>query len=263
MLTYAILIIISFFSLFPIYWMFISSVKGSSEILGYGLFAKNPTFRNYIDAFTTVPLLRMLGNSAFIAVATTAMNLFAAVLFAYAFMRWDFKGKSFIYGLLSVTWLIPVQVIMVPNYLEIIHMGLNNTLIAMVLPNMFSVFANITMYQSFNSMPRALIDAARMDGSSELQILFNIVLPNMRSSVASLCIITMINAWNNYLWPSLIARTKEMMPITIGLKSFIGTDSYMWGASMAASAIATIPMLIVYIVMNRQIMSSFMKGGIK
>ena len=112
-------------------------------------------------------------------------------------------------------------------------------------------------------MPKALIDAARMDGSSELQILKDIVMPNMKSSIASLGIVLVITAWNDYLWPTLIARTDDIKPIQIGLKSFTGTDTNMWGASMAAATISTIPILIVYVFMSGRIINSFMKGGIK
>ncbi|WP_346698709.1 carbohydrate ABC transporter permease [Catenibacillus scindens] len=260
---HVILILLSFLALFPIYWMIISSLKSSPEIFGYSMITTQPSFSNYIDAFTTVPLFRMMLNSVVVSLGTAVIQLVVAVLFAYAFTRWNFKGKIVVYGILSITWLIPVQAIMIPNYVEIINMGLNNTLFAMILPHCCSVFANISMYQNFNSIPKALIDAARMDGSSELQILKDIVLPNMKSSIASLGIVLVITAWNDYLWPTLVARTDEVKPIQIGLKSFSGTDTNMWGASMAAATISTIPILIVYIFMSRKIISSFMKGGIK
>ncbi len=258
-----VLIVLAFSAVFPLYWMFISSLKGSTEILGFDLIAAQPTLKNYIDAFTTVPLFKMLFNSVIVSLGTALVQLIVAVLFAYAFMRWNFKGKNLVYGILSITWLIPIQAIMIPNYVEVINMGINNTLLAMIIPHCCSVFANISMYQNFNSMPRALIEAARMDGSSELQILKDIVMPNMKSSIASLGIVLVITAWNDYLWPTLVARTEDVKPIQIGLKSFSGSDTYMWGASMAAATISTIPILVVYIFMNRRIISSFMKGGIK
>lgn len=261
--THSILIILSIAAVFPVYWMIVSSLKNSSDIFGYDLIALNPTLENYVAAFTSVPLVKMIFNSAVISLGTAAFQLVIAVLFAYAFMRWDFRGKTFIYALLSVTWLIPIQAVMIPNYVEIINMGINNTLIAIIVPHCCSVFANITMYQSFNAMPRALIDAARLDGSSELQILKDIVLPNMKSAIASLGIVLVINAWNDYLWPSLVARTDGIKPIQIGLKSFAVSDTNMWGAAMAAATLSAIPILIVYIFMSGRIIQSFMKGGIK
>lgn len=228
-MTHLVLLALSFVCVFPIYWMIISSLKNGSDIFRYDVIATNPTFQNYQDAFMSVPLGRMMFNSLILSLGTAVVQLLVAVLFAYAFTRWNFKGKNIVYGLLAVTWLIPIQAIMVPNYVQIIDMGLNNTLIAMILPHCCSVFTNITMYQNFNAMPKALIDAARLDGSSELQILKDIVLPNMKSSVVSLGIVLIINAWNDYLWPTLIARSDEIMPIQIGLKSFTGADTNMWG----------------------------------
>ncbi len=257
------LIVLSFAAIFPIYWMIVSSLKGSSEIFGYGLFPQNPTMANYVAAFTSKPLLRMLLNSLIISLVTAMIQMIIAILFAYAFTRWEFKGKNIIYGIITVTWLVPIQVIMVPNYIQIVEMGLNNTLIAMILPHCCSVFTNMNMYQSFNSTPKALIDAARMDGSSELQILKDIILPNMKSAVSSLGIVQIISAWNDYLWPTLIARSDEISPIQVGLKSFVGTDTNMWGAVMAAATISTIPILIIYMFMSGKIINSFMKGGIK
>lgn len=261
--THLVLLTLSFICVFPIYWMIISSLKNGSDIFQYDIIATNPTIQNYQDAFTSVPLGRMMLNSLIISLGTAVAQLLVAVLFAYAFTRWNFKGKNILYGFLAVTWLIPIQAIMVPNYVQIIDMGLNNTLIAMILPHCCSVFTNITMYQNFNAMPRALIDAARLDGSSEMQILKDIVLPNMKSSVVSLGIVLIINAWNDYLWPTLIARSDAVKPIQIGLKSFTGADTNMWGASMAAATISTIPILIIYILMSKKIINSFMKGGIK
>lgn len=261
--THLVLLALSFICVFPIYWMIISSLKNGSDIFQYDIIASNPTIQNYQDAFTSVPLGRMMFNSLIISLGTAGAQLLVAVLFAYAFTRWNFRGKNILYGFLAVTWLIPIQAIMVPNYVQMINMGLNNTLIAMILPHCCSVFTNITMYQNFNAMPRALIDAARLDGSSELQILKDIVLPNMKSSVVSLGIVLVINAWNDYLWPTLIARSDAIKPIQIGLKSFTGADTNMWGASMAAATISTIPILIIYILMSKKIINSFMKGGIK
>lgn len=263
LITHVILILLSFLAVFPVYWMIISSLKNSSDIFGYDLIALKPTFENYVAAFVSVPLLKMILNSVIISVGTALIQLVIAVLFSYAFMRWDFRGKTVIYSILSIAWLIPVQAIMIPNYVEIINMGINNTLFAIILPHCCSVFANITMYQNFNSIPRALIDAARLDGSRELQILRDIVLPNMKSSIASLGIVLMINSWNDYLWPSLVARTDDIKPIQIGLKSFAVSDTNMWGAAMAAATLSTIPVLIVYLFMSGRIINSFMKGGIK
>jgi sn-glycerol 3-phosphate transport system permease protein len=142
-------------------------------------------------------------------------------------------------------------------------MGLNSTLMGIIIIELASSFACITMLQSFRSFPKALIDASRLDGSSELQTLIHIILPNMKSSLSSLGILLFINSWNDYLWPKLIARKLENSPIQIGLRSFISDDVNSWGSLMAATTISCIPILIIYLILQRNIIDSFMKWGIK
>ena len=119
------------------------------------------------------------------------------------------------------------------------------------------------MYQSFNAFPRALLDAARLENKSELGILIDIVLPNMASTIASLAILLFINSWNEYMWPVLVVNGMETAPIQIGLQSFMGSDTNLWGSLMAATTISCIPIFVLYLFMQRRIVDSFMKWGIK
>jgi sn-glycerol 3-phosphate transport system permease protein len=257
------LILFSIIAIFPMYWMVISSLKSESEIFNYSLVPSEPTLSNYSFAFESMPLVKMLFNSITISILTTVGQLIVAILFAYAFSRWDFKLKGFIYLALSITWLIPLQAIMVPNYVQINNLGINGTVWGIILPGIVSVFANIYLYQSFNAFPKALFDAARIDGISEWRILVDIVLPNMKPTIAALSIILIISSWNDYLWPMLVARTLESSPIQIGLKSFISSDSNLWGSLMAATTISCIPIFVVYIILQRSIIDTFLKKGIK
>ncbi|MBZ5753596.1 carbohydrate ABC transporter permease [Metabacillus rhizolycopersici] len=261
--NHLVLIIFSILSIFPMYWMVISSLKSESEIFSFSLFPSDLTFSNYSYAFETMPLVKMLLNSVTISILTTAGQLIIAILFAYAFTRWDFKFKGLIYLALSVTWLIPLQAIMVPNYVQINELGINGTVWGIIVPGLCSVFANIYLYQSFNAFPKALFDAARIDGISEWRILVDIVLPNMKPTIAALSIILIISSWNDYLWPMLVSRTLESSPIQIGLKSFVSNDSNLWGSLMAATTISCIPIFIAYIILQRSIMDTFLKKGIK
>lgn len=261
--NHVVLIFFSFLSVFPVYWMVISSLKNEGEIFGYALFPSELTFGNYSYAFNSMPLWKMLGNSIAISLLQTIGQLVVAILFAYAFARFSFKGKSLVYMLLSITWLIPIQAIMVPNYVQINELGLNGTVLGIVIPGICSVFANIYLYQSFNSFPKTLFDAARIDGTKEWRILVDIVLPNMKPTIAALTIILLISSWNDYLWPMLVSRTIESSPIQIGLKSFVSNDTNLWGSLMAATTISCIPILIVYIILQRFIMDTFLKKGIK
>jgi len=260
---HAILIFFSVLSLFPLYWMFISSFKNEGEIFNNKFLPESWSLANYTFALESMPILKMLLNSVVISVLMTAGQLIIAILFAYAFMRWEFKGKGFVYFLLTLTWLVPLQAIMIPNYVQINEFGLSGTIFGIIVPGLCSVFANIYLYQSFQSFPKALIEAARIDRASDFQILTGIILPNMKPTLAALSIILLISSWNDYLWPMLVARTVESSPIQIGLKTFISSDSNLWGSLMAATTIACIPMLIIYLVLQRSIIDTFMKRGIK
>lgn len=254
---------ISFIAVFPLYWMIISSFKNESEIFGAALLPSVPTFSNYIYAFQSMPIWQMLGNAIVMSIAITVGQLLTSLLAAYALTRWNFKGKKLIYGLLSLCWLIPVQAIMIPNYVTIVNMGLKENIIGIILPTIASAFAILNLYQVFEAFPKALIDAALIDGDSEWGILTRIILPNIKASVASLGILLFITAWNDYMWPMLVTSKLENAPIQIGLRAFVSSDTNMWGALMAATTVSCIPILILYLFMQRQIVDSFVKWGIK
>ena len=260
---HVLLLMLSVIAVFPIYWMIISSMKGEAEIFNYALLPEQFQLKNYIYAFQEIPIVKMLANSIINSSVQMILQLITAVLAAYALMRWNFKGKTIIIGVLTLTWLIPFQAIMIPNYVQINTWKLNGTLAAVILPNVASAFACITMYQSFQSFPRELVEAALIDGCSELRLLGSVVIPTMKAGISSLGIMLFINSWNDYMWPMLVAKKLENAPIQIGLKSFVSSDVNMWGSLMAATTVACIPIFVVYLFLQRNIMDSFIKGGIK
>ena len=260
---HVLLLLLSLIAVFPIYWMIISSMKGEAEIFNYALLPEQFQLKNYIYAFQEIPIVKMLANSIINSSVQMILQLITAVLAAYALMRWNFKGKTIIIGVLTLTWLIPFQAIMIPNYVQINTWKLNGTLAAVILPNVASAFACITMYQSFQSFPRELVEAALIDGCSELRLLGSVVIPTMKAGISSLGIMLFINSWNDYMWPMLVAKKLENAPIQIGLKSFVSSDVNMWGSLMAATTVACIPIFVLYLFLQRNIMDSFIKGGIK
>lgn len=262
-IQHLLLIMMCIIAIFPIYWMIISSFKNESEIFTSSFIPLKPTLENYVYAFTEMPIVRMMFNSFVIAILMTSFQLISSILAGYALVRWKFKGSFLIYSLISLTWLIPFQAIMIPNYVLINQMGLNEQLLGVVLPFAVSVFAILSLYQSFQAFPVALIDAARLDGESDFGILVNVILPNIKSTVASLGILLFISGWNEYLWPMLITKKMENSPIQIGLRSFVNSDVNMWGSLMAATTISCLPILIIYLVLQRQVVDSFVRFGIK
>ncbi len=262
--THIALIIMSFIAVFPLYWMIISSFKGVGEIYQPTLIPLSFTFENYIQAFQLIDILNMLKNSFIIVIAQVVCQLTTGLLCAYALVRWTFKGKWLIFILFSLSWIIPFQIIMIPNYVMINTLGLSENLIAIILPTIASAFVIISLYQAFKAFPLSLIDAARMDGQKDFGILLKVIIPNIKATIASLGIILFINAWNDYMWPMLIAsKNMDIAPIQIGLKSLVGIDANMWGPLMAASTITSIPILIMYLILQRQVVDSFAKFGLK
>lgn len=258
-----VLILASFIFVFPVYWMIVSSFKGQGEIFSANLWPSDFTFENYIYAFANMPLWQMLKNSFLIAVSTAALQLATGVLAAYALARFSFRGKTVVMIIFSLTWLIPVQSIMIPNYITVIRMGLKENPIAVILPYAASAFAILNLLQSFNAFPKALIEASKIDGDSELGTLFRIVMPNLKASLSSLGILLFITSWNEYMWPMLVMSKLESAPIQIGLRSFVGSDVNMWGSLMAATTISCIPIFAIYLTLQRQVVDSFVKWGIK
>jgi ABC-type glycerol-3-phosphate transport system permease component len=246
--------------------MLVSSFKPLSEIFNSSLIIKNPTFDNYVRALESLPILKMIINTFIIAFSEAVLQLFTAILASYALTRWHFKGSGIIMAILSLTWLIPIQAIMIPNYVTISSMGLRNTILGVILPNIVSVFAILSIYTSFKSFPRVLVEAAVMDGLSEKSILFRIILPNIKASLISIGILLFISGWNEYIWAMMVNSNLDQAPIQIGLQSFMNIETYddnSWGILMAASTLSCLPILAIYLVMQKQIINSFVKGGIK
>lgn len=257
------LVIMCVIALFPLYWMVNSSFKNESEIFTSSLIPLDPILTNYSYAFDQMPIVRMMLNSFGVATMLTVLQLATGLLAAYALVRWRFRGQGLIFSILSLTWLIPFQAIMIPNYVLVNNMGFNESLIGIVLPFAVSTFAILSMYQSFNSFPRVLIEAACIDGQSDFGILTRLILPNIKSTIASLGIILFINGWNEYLWPMLITKKMENAPLQIGLRMFVNSDTNMWGSLMAATTVSCLPILIIYLILRRQIVDSFVRFGIK
>ncbi|WP_338026240.1 carbohydrate ABC transporter permease [Cohnella algarum] len=262
-MQHGLLILMCLIAVFPLYWMVNSSFKNESEIFTSSLVPSSPVLSNYTYAFEQMPIFRMMFNSFGVAILMTALQLITGLLAAYALVRWRFRGQLLIFSVLSLTWLIPFQAVMIPNYVLVNQMGMNESLLGIVLPFTVSTFAILSLYQSFQSFPKVLIEAASIDGLSDFNILVKLILPNIKSSVASLGIILFINGWNEYLWPMLVTKKMENAPLQIGLKLFVNSDTNMWGSLMAATTVSCLPILIIYLILQRQIVDSFVRFGIK
>lgn len=254
---------VSVLSLFPLVWMVLNAFKPTDEILYFSLLPEHVTLQNFVDALAMIPLPAMIARSFASGIFQMAGQLCTGILAAYALTRWEFPGKKLFYGLFTVTWLVPFQATMLPNYVNLVQLGLRDTVAGIVLPNLASAFAILTLYQSFNSFPKTIFEAAQVDGAGSLKTLVQVVLPNLKGPVASLGIILFINCWNEYFWPLLITRSIDKATVQIGLSMFLSSDGNLWGPLLAAAVLASLPILLLYMVLQKQIIDSFMKSGIK
>lgn len=257
------LVLLSLVCLFPVYWMVATSLRPANAIFETSLWPSSMSLDNYIYALNAIPILRMLGNTLLIAVVVTIIQLFTGLLAAYAFARWRFPFDKLVYTGVALTWLVPFQVVMIPNYLLVAKLGLLDSITALILPHFASALAILLLAQAMRSFPREVIEAARMDGARSWRILWEVMMPNLRGTIASLAILIFISTWNEYFWPLLLSRTAENTVVQIGIQMFMTAEGNQWGPLMAASTMASLPVLIIYVVLQRQVIQSFMKSGIR
>lgn len=257
------LVLLSIFCLFPVYWMVVTSLRPANATFETSLWPTSISLENYTYALNAIPIVQMLANTLIISVVVTVIQLFTGLLAAYAFARWRFRFDKLVYSLVALTWLVPLQVVMIPNYLLVANLGLLDSVVALILPHFTSALAILLLAQTMRSFPKEVIEAARMDGARPWRILWEVMTPNLRGTIASLAILIFISTWNEYFWPLLLSRTPENSVIQIGIQMFMTTEGTQWGPLMSASTMASLPVLIFYIVLQRQVIQSFMKSGIR
>ena len=261
--VHAVMILLSFLSIFPIYWMIVTSLRPENEIFSTSLWPSNPSLENYAFVLTRIPMIGMLVNTTIVSAATALLQVVTGLFAAYALVRWRMRLSGVIHGLIALSWLVPFQVTMIPNYVLASRLGLLDTLTGLIVPNAAHAFAILLLYNAMRSFPTEILEAARIDGARSWKILWQIVVPNMGAPIASLSIIAFISAWNEYFWPLLLSRKPENSVVQIGLQMFMTQEGNLWGPLMAAAALASLPILIIYLVLQRHVIESFMKSGIR
>ncbi|WP_423183482.1 carbohydrate ABC transporter permease [Arthrobacter sp. NyZ413] len=260
--SHVLLIALAATSIFPVYWMFVTAFRPSSDALSVNPLPGPLSLENFQYVLTTIPIAGMLANTFGMALTLAASQLLVAILASYGFARWDFAGKKALYLLFVGSWLVPFQVTMIPNYLLISQLGLLNTITGVVLPQLCSAFAVMMLRQHLEAFPQDLLDAAQMDGRSSWRSLWEVVVPNLRPALAALGIMLFISAWNEYLWPSLIMQKSDAL-IQVGIRAFLGAEGNNWGAIMAASSLACLPIFLIYIFLQRYVVDAFIRSGLK
>ena len=264
-LLYIGLTIFSIINLIPFFWMISASFKMDNQVFHFPIdwIPDEPTLINYSDVVHKMPFLSYYFNSLKIAVACTIVQVLASALAAYAFAKIDFKFKNLIFSLFTATMMIPWHSIMIPQFMIVKELGLYDTHTALVLIQVFSAFGILMLRQFFLGIPQELSEAARMDGASELRTFWQIILPQAKPAIATLCIFVFMNMFNDYLAPLMYLNSTEKYTVQLGLKYFQSEYSVNYAAIMAGTVCALIPVIIVYLTCEKQITKSVTMTGIK
>jgi len=260
---HAVLIVLSLVCLAPIYWMVATSLKPQAEIFDHALLPSAITFESYAFVWQNVPVGRMLATTFLMAALQTLGQLLTSLLAAFAFARWRFPGDNILFLLFVGTWLVPLQVTMLPNYVLLARLGWLDTMAALVVPQIAAAFSIVLMRQYLKAFPRDLLDAAQLDGASSWRTLWGLVVPNQRAPLAALGILLFISTWNEYFWPLLVTRKIESSVIQVGLQMFLTQEGDLWGPLMAAASLASLPIFALYLVLQRQVIDAFIRSGLR
>ena len=266
-LIYAFLIFMALVVLFPFYWMLNSSLKSLDEYRqSIPTFWPNRIlFSNYAEAFTTANLGRLFLNTLYVGLVSTILSLVITVLSAFAFARLEFKGKNVLFAALLATMMIPGELFTITNYITVSALGWKNTYTVLIMPFLVSVFYIYLLRQNFLQIPNELYLAAKVDGTSDIKYLWKVMIPLSLPTLISITILKMMGAWNSYIWPRLVANDEAHRMITNGLRNAFTetTGDVNYPVQMAAVAIVSFPLFLVFIFLRKYIMKGVSRSGIK
>ena len=267
-ITYVLLALWAIIVLFPFYWMVLSSVKSYSAYNAEyipAFITLAPTLENYITAFTAVPLADYFLNTLIFTVVTTAIMLIVTVLAAFAFARLDFKGKHLAFTLFLALMMIPSELVVITNFVTITNLDLRNTFMGLILPSVASVFYIYLLKENFAQIPDELYYAAKADGTSDIKYLLKVMVPICRPTLVTITILKVIECWNSYVWPRLITDDEAYFLVSNGIQSIrengFGRENI--PAMMAAVVTISLPLIVLFLIFRKQIMSGVARGGTK
>ena len=266
-LLYAFLLLMALIVLFPFYWMVISSLKTLDEyrMSVPTFFPRRVMLSNYADAFTTANLGRLFLNTMYVGIVSTLLSLVITILSAFAFARLEFKGKNALFGALIATMMIPGELFTITNYSTVTKLGWMNTYTVLIVPFLVSVFYIYLLRQNFMQIPDELYLAAKVDGTGDFKYLLKVMIPLSLPTLISITILKMMGAWNSYIWPRLVANDEKHRMITNGLRNAFTetTGDVNYPVQMAAVALVSLPLFLVFIFLRKYIMKGVSRSGIK
>ena len=266
--TYTLLTVWAIAVLFPFYWMLLTSFKSysayNSEWIPQ-LYTLSPTWQNYADAFTAVPLGDYFLNTLIFTLATTAIMLVVTVLAAFAFARLDFPGKDLAFTLFLALMMIPNELVIITNFVTITNLDMRNTFMGLILPTVASVFYIYLLKENFAQIPDELYYAAKIDGTSDLKYLFKVMIPICKPTIVTITILKVIECWNSYVWPRLITDDQLYFLVSNGIQEIrengFGRENI--PAMMAAVVVISVPLIILFLIFRKKIMEGVSRGGTK
>ncbi len=256
----------AFLMLYPLLFMLTTSFKDMNQIFHSSLnpFSWPPTMANYEVVLEKFPFYQYLGNTLYISVVVTLGKLATSLLAAFAFVYYEFKGKEKLFSAMLLTFFIPTTVLVMPNYLLMSKMGLLNNPWGVILPELADGMGIFLLRQTMRGIPRALLEASRLDGATPFTILWRIILPLVKPSIFATSIFFFINSWNEYFWPLLILADRDNYTLPLALQMFISAEGGSeWGIAMAVAMFTTLPPLILYLFTQKFILNTFMQSGMK
>lgn len=262
----AFLLLLALAFLAPVAWALVSAFKPATQIISdpLGLDLTALTLDNYVRMFADVPIGQGFLNTAVVLIFKGAITLFFAPLAAYAFAKYRFPGRDLLFGTVLITLMLPTIVLIIPLLLEMKALGWVNTYQALILPGAVDAFAIFWMRQVIADVPDELLDAARVDGAGEFRTFFRIVLPQARPALATLGILTFLGSWNNFLWPLVAVQSADRytLPVALALYS-TGQNTVQYGLLVAGATVIVLPILIVFLVLQRHIVQGISTTGLK
>lgn len=264
-ITYTLLIVGALVMVFPFIWEILTSFKSLSDAAAVPpeILPTPPTNRAYDKVLNTIPFWELLGNSTLLTVIRTLGQVVLCTMAGYGFARYDFPGKNILFvGFLAVL-MVPGQLFILPQYEIIQNLGMLNTISGIALPGLFSVFGTFLLRQFFQSLPRDMEEAATLDGANDWQVFWHIMVPLARPGIIALTVLTSLWSWNDFLWPLIVSSNADSMPLSVGLSLLTDPRLKDDPLLMAGALLASLPMILVFLFLQRQFIKGIAFTGVK
>jgi ABC-type glycerol-3-phosphate transport system permease component len=265
LLMYVALVIAALTFIYPFIWMIGASLASVQEARNMTIFPDNPVLDNFRSLIDKIPIGHSLLNSLIVALFTTSLVMITGSTVGYALAKMQFKGRQLIFYVIVFTMSLPFQITLIPNYITIVNLNLVDSFFALVIPFAVSAFAILMFRQAFQGLPQALIDAARLDGCTEVEIIFRILWPNIIPTIVTVAILSFIGSWNEVLWPLIVIRNEQLMtmPQLVTLFAVGGRADSQLGVKIAAAVLLALPVMIAFLFFQKHFIQSMASTGLK